>query len=185
MAISFVGASVIWRFIYAYRPLGDEQIGLLNAIIVSLGFEPVGWLVERSVNNFALIIIMIWLYTGFAMVILSAAIKGIPQDIVEAARIDGANSWQIFWRITIPMIRSTILVVSTTIIILVLKIFDIVFVMTGGNNGTEVIASRMIKEMFNYRNFGRGSAIAIILLLLIIPVMISNIRRFQTQEKLR
>ena len=185
MAISFVGASVIWRFIYAYKPLVDEQIGLLNAIIVSLGFEPVGWLVERSVNNFALIVIMIWLYTGFAMVILSAAVKGIPEDVIEAARIDGANSWQIFWRITIPMIRSTILVVSTTIIILVLKVFDIVFVMTGGNNGTEVIASRMIKEMFNYRNFGRGSAIAIILLLLIVPVMISNIRRFQTQEKLR
>ncbi len=185
MAISFVGASVIWKFMYAYKPAGDEQIGWLNFIMVNLGFEPVGWLVERSFNNLALIAIMIWLYTGFCMVILSAAVKGIPEDIIEAARIDGANSWQIFWRITIPMIRSTILVVSTTVIILVLKVFDIVFVMTGGNQGTEVIASRMIKEMFNFRNFGRGSAIAVILLLLIIPVMIGNIRRFRAEEKLR
>ncbi len=185
MAISFVGASVIWKFIYAYKPAGDDQIGLLNAVVVSLGFEPVGWLVERSVNNFALITIMIWLYTGFCMVILSAAVKGIPEDVIEAAKIDGANSWQIFFRITIPMIRSTILVVSTTVVILVLKVFDIVFVMTGGNQGTEVIASRMIKEMFNFRNFGRGSAIAVILLILIIPVMIGNIRRFRAQERLR
>ncbi|MBD2652208.1 sugar ABC transporter permease [Synechocystis sp. FACHB-383] len=185
MAISFVGASVIWKFVYAYRPAGTEQIGLLNAIVTSLGFAPVGWLVERSVNNFALIAIMIWLYTGFCMVILSAAVKGIPDDVIEAARIDGANSWQIFWRITIPMIRSTLLVVSTTMVILVLKVFDIVFVMTGGNQGTEVIASLMIKEMFNYRNFGRGSTIAVILLLLIVPVMITNVRRFKAQEKLR
>ncbi len=185
MAISFVGASVIWKFMYAYKPAGDEQIGWLNFIMVNLGFEPVGWLVERSFNNLALIAIMIWLYTGFCMVILSAAVKGIPEDIIEAARIDGANSWQIFWRVTIPMIRSTILVVSTTVIILVLKVFDIVFVMTGGNQGTEVIASRMIKEMFNFRNFGRGSAIAVILLLLIIPVMIGNIRRFRAEERLR
>ena len=185
MAISFVGASVIWKFIYAYKPAGDEQIGLLNFIMVSLGFEPVGWLVERSVNNFALIAIMIWLYTGFCMVILSAAVKGIPQDVIEAARMDGANSWQIFWRITIPMIRSSILVVSTTVVILVLKVFDIVFVMTGGNQGTEVIASRMIKELFNFRNFGRGSAIAVILLILIIPVIVGNIRRFRAEERLR
>lgn len=185
MAISFVGASVIWKFVYNYQPAGQPQIGLLNAIITNFGFEPVGWLVQRSVNNFALIAIMIWLYTGFCMVILSAAVKGIPKDVIEAAKIDGANSWQIFWRITIPMIRSTLLVVSTTMVILVLKVFDIVFVMTGGNQDTEVIASLMIKEMFNYNNFGRGSAIAVVLLILIIPVMITNIRRFRTQEKLR
>lgn len=162
MAISSIGASVIWKFIYAYKPVEDDQIGLLNAIVVNLGFEPIGLLVERSVNNFALIAIMIWLYTGFCMIILSAAVKGIPEDIIEAAKIDGANSWQIFWRITIPMIRSTILVVSTMMIILVLKVFDIVFVMTRGNQGTEVIASRMIKEIFNFRDFGRGNAIAVI-----------------------
>jgi alpha-glucoside transport system permease protein len=180
-----VGASVIWKFIYAYRPEGAEQIGLLNAILVSFGFEPVGWLVEKSVNNFALIAIMIWLQTGFALVILSAAVKGIPKDVIEAAKIDGANQFQIFWRVIIPMISSTILVVTTTIVILVLKVFDIVFVMTAGNQGTEVIASIMIKQMFNYRNFGRGSAIAVVLLLVIIPVIIGNIRRFATQEKLR
>jgi alpha-glucoside transport system permease protein len=185
MAISFVGASVIWKFIYAYRPEGSEQIGLLNALLVTLGFEPVGWLVEKSVNNFALIAIMIWLQTGFALVILSAAVKGIPKDIIEAAKIDGANELQIFWKIIIPMISSTILVVATTIVILVLKVFDIVFVMTAGNQGTEVIASIMIKQMFNYRNFGRGSAIAVVLLLVIIPVIISNIRRFARQEKIR
>lgn len=182
MAISFVGASVIWRFMYAYQPPGVDQIGLLNAIVVALGFEPIGWLVNKTVNNFALITIMIWLQTGFAMVLLSSAVKGIPKDVIEAARIDGANELQIFWRITIPMISSTIVVVSTTIIVLVLKVFDIVFVMTGGNLDTDVIASRMIKEMFNFRNFGRGSAIAVILLLAVIPVMVANIRRFQQQE---
>ena len=185
MAISFVGASVIWRFIYDYRPAGADQIGLLNAVFTGLGFEPIGWLVERSINNFALIAIMIWLQTGFCMVLLSAAVKGIPNEIIEAARIDGANEFQIFWRVIIPMIRSTIVVVSTTIIILVLKVFDIVFVMTAGNQGTEVIASRMIKEMFNFRDYGRGSAIAVILLLAVIPVMVVNIRRFREQEAIR
>ena len=182
MAISFVGASVIWRFVYAFRPVTVEQIGLLNAIVTSFGFEPVGWLVERSINNFALIAIMIWLYTGFCMVLLSSAIKGIPTELFEAARIDGANEFQIFWRITIPYVRSTIAVVATTVIILVLKVFDVVWVMTGGNQGTEVLASRMIKEMFNFRDFGRGSAIAVILFILVVPVIITNIRRFQQQE---
>ncbi len=182
MAISFVGASVIWRFIYAYNPPGVDQIGLLNAIAVALGFEPVGWLVSKAINNFALIAIMIWLQTGFCMVLLSSAIKGIPQDVLEAARIDGANELQIFWRITIPMIRSTILVVTTTLVVMVLKVFDIVFVMTGGNLDTDVIASRMIKEMFNFRHFGRGSAIAVVLLLAVIPVMVVNIQRFRQQE---
>ncbi len=182
MAISFVGASVIWRFIYAYRPLGSEQIGLLNAIVVSLGFEPVGWLVNRGINNFALIVIMIWLQTGFCMVLLSSAVKGVPDDVIEAARVDGASELQIFRRITVPMIMPTVTVVATTVVVLVLKVFDIVFVMTGGNLNTDVIASRMIKEMFNFRNFGRGSAIAVILLIAVIPVMVANIRRFRQQE---
>lgn len=185
MAISFVGASVIWRFVYAFRPAGIDQIGLLNALYTAFGQEPVGWLVERSINNFALIVIMIWLQTGFCMVLLSAAVKGIPNEIIEAARMDGASELQIFWRIIIPMIRSTIVVVSTTITILVLKIFDIVFVMTAGNQGTEVIASRMIKEMFNFRDYGRGSAIAVILLIAVIPVMVVNIKRFREQEAIR
>jgi alpha-glucoside transport system permease protein len=182
MAISFVGASVIWRFMYAYKPPEVEQIGLLNALVTSLGFEPVGWLVDKSINNFALIIIMIWLQTGFCMVLLSSAVKGIPQDIIEAARMDGANELQIFWRIIIPTISSTITVVATTVIVLVLKVFDIVFVMTAGNLDTDVIASLMIKQMFTFRHFGRGSAIAVILLLTVIPIMVANIRRFKQQE---
>ena len=182
MAISFVGASVIWRFIYAYRPVGSEQIGILNALATSVGLEPVGWLVNRGLNNFALIVIMIWLQTGFCMVLLSSAVKGVPDDVLEAARVDGANEIQIFRRIIVPMIMPTVTVVATTVVVLVLKVFDIVFVMTGGNLQTDVIASRMIKEMFNFRNFGRGSAIAVILLIAVIPVMVANIRRFRQQE---
>ena len=182
MAISFVGASVIWRFIYAYRPVGSEQIGVLNAIVVSLGFEPVGWLVNRGLNNFALIAIMIWLQTGFCMVLLSSAVKGVPDDVLEAARVDGASEIQIFRRIIVPMIMPTVTVVATTVVVSVLKVFDIVFVMTGGNLQTDVIASRMIKEMFNFRNFGRGSAIAVILLIAVIPVMVANVRKFRQQE---
>ena len=182
MAISFVGASVIWRFVYAFKPAGSDQIGLLNALVVSLGFEPIGWLVDRNLNNFALIAIMIWLQTGFCMVLLSSAVKGIPKDVLEAARIDGASELQIFRRVIIPMIMPTVTVVTTTTVVLVLKVFDIVFVMTGGNLDTDVIASRMIKEMFNFRNFGRGSAIATLLLFAVIPVMVANIRRFRQQE---
>lgn len=182
MAISFVGASIIWRFIYAYRPIGADQIGMLNAIVVFLGFEPVGWLVNRGINNFALIAIMIWLQTGFCMVLLSSAVKGVPNDVIEAARVDGAGEVQIFRRIIVPMIMPTVTVVATTVVVLVLKVFDIVFVMTGGNLQTDVIASRMIREMFNFRNYGRGSAIAVILLLAVIPVMVANIRRFRQQE---
>ncbi|MEO0396926.1 MAG: sugar ABC transporter permease [Cyanobacteria bacterium P01_A01_bin.137] len=182
MAISFVGASVIWRFVYAYKPVGSDQIGLLNALVVTLGFEPIGWLVDRNLNNFALIAIMIWLQTGFCMVLLSSAVKGIPKDVLEAARMDGASELQIFRRVIIPMIMPTVTVVTTTTVVLVLKVFDIVFVMTGGNLDTDVIASRMIKEMFNFRNFGRGSAIATLLLFAVIPVMVVNIRRFRQQE---
>jgi len=177
MAISFVGASIIWKFVYAFRPAGSPQIGLFNGIVTALEAEPVGWLVERPLNTFALILIMIWLQTGFCLVILSAAVKAVPPEITEAARLDGANEWQLFWRITFPLIRPTVWVVITTVVVAVLKIFDIVFVMTGGNLGTEVIASRMIKEMFTYRNLGHGSAIAVILLLAVIPVMVANIRR--------
>lgn len=184
-AISFVGASVIWRFVYAYKPANVPQIGLLNAAIVALGGQPIGWLVDTAVNNFALIAVGVWLQTGFCMVILSAALKAIPREILEAARVDGASEWRIFWQITVPMIGSTIAVVATTVIINALKAFDIVFVMTNGTRGTEVIANRMYKEMFSFLNFGRASAIAVILLLAIVPVMAANIRRFQAQEEMR
>ncbi len=186
MAISFVAASVIWRFMFEFRPAGMPQIGLLNALLSNVpGFQPVAWLVNTRVNNFALIGVGIWVWTGFCMVILSAALKSIPIEILEAARIDGASEWRIFWRIILPMMRTTILVVATTMVIIVLKVFDIVYVMTNGNLGTEVIANRMYKEMFNYHHFGRASAIAVILLLAVIPVIALNVKRFRAQEALQ
>lgn len=184
MAISFVGAGVIWKFVYSYRPAGVAQIGVLNAILSNFkNFEPVGWLVNKGTNNFALIFVGIWIWVGFCMVILSASYKGIPKELLEAARVDGANEIQVFWRIIIPMMKPTIAVVTTTMIINVLKVFDVVYVMTNGQFDTEVIANRMYKEMFQFHNFGRASAIAVILLLVIIPMMIINVRRFRRQER--
>jgi len=185
MVISFVGASVIWRFIYAFKPAGVSQIGLLNGILTAVGQDPIGWLVNKATNNFSLIAVGIWLQTGFCMIVLSAALKGIPKEIIEAAQVDGANEWHVFRKILIPMISSTIAVVGTTVVINVLKVFDIVFVLTGGNRDTEVMANRMYKEMFSFLNFGRASAIAVILLMAIIPVMAVNIHRFQEQEATR
>ncbi|MCL0065588.1 sugar ABC transporter permease [Dehalococcoidia bacterium] len=185
-AISMVGASVIWRFVYAFRPEGMAQIGLLNAIMVSVGREPVAWLIERPwINNLALIVVGIWIWTGFSMVILSAAYKNIPRSLAEAARIDGANEGQVFWRLTLPLLWPTVAVVGTIMIVFVLRMFDIVFVMTGGAFSTEVIANRMYSEAFSFFNYGRASAIAVILLLLISPIMIFNIRRFTRQEEAR
>lgn len=186
MAISMVGAGTIWKFVYAYRPAGAEQIGLLNAIVVGLGGQPIGWLIERPwINNFCLIVVGIWMWTGFCMVILSAAYKNIPQQLLEAARIDGASEWQTFWRVIFPLLKPTIAVVTTTMVVFVLKIFDIVYVMTNGNFSTEVLANRMYKEQFAFSNYGQAATIAVILLVLIIPMMIVNIRRFKHQEAIR
>lgn len=245
MAISFTAASIIWRFIYAYRPPNRPQIGLLNGLLESLStiandpianqilvgasilfggiaivlllfglrdrrylgpffaslvvvllaqfilaqggaFVPELWLSKQPwINNIALIIAGAWVWTGFCMVILSAAYKGIPAELMEAARIDGATEWQVFWKITIPFMLSTIAVVTTTIVIFVLKTFDIVYVMTGGNFGTEVLANTMIKTMYDFRDFEKASAIAVILLILIVPFIVINIRRFRAQEAMR
>ncbi len=184
MAISFVGAGVIWKFMYAYGST-QVQIGLLNAIVLALGGEPVSWLTEPQINTFALIVVGVWIWTGFCMTILAAALKGVSVEVLEAARVDGASEWVVFWRIMVPLIMPTITVVITTMIINVLKIFDIVYVMTGGNYGTEVIANRMYKEMYSYYNPGRASAIAVVLILVIIPAMIFNIQRFREQEEIR
>lgn len=182
-AISGVGVSVIWRFIYTYRPPHLNQIGVLNAIVVALGGQPRAWLIERPwVNNICLITVGIWMWTGFCMVIMSAAYKNIPRPLLEAARIDGANEWQIIRSVILPLLAPTASVVAITMVVQVLKIFDIIFVMTNGNFGTEVIANRMYKEMFNFNNYGRASAIAVTLLVLIIPFMFLNIRRFTAQE---
>ncbi|MEM9037165.1 MAG: sugar ABC transporter permease [Actinomycetota bacterium] len=187
MAISAVGASTIWLFIYFWRPAGRDQIGLLNAIWTGFGNDPASWL-QRSdfrLNTILLLIIMIWAQTGFAMVVLSSAIKGVPEDTLEAARIDGATESQIFWRITLPQIRSTVAVVFTTITIGVIKVFDIVFVMTGGNFDTDVIANRFVKELFDFRRFGQASAIVVFLMVVMIPIIVYNIRSFREQEMAR
>ncbi len=185
MAISFVAASVIWKLQYDYQPPAQPQTGTLNAIVVALGGQPVPWLVDRTTNNPALIWVGIWVWTGFCLVILSAGLKGIPTEIIEAARVDGANEWQVLRHVTIPMMGSTIAVVATTMVIYALKAFDIVYVLTNGNFNTDVVANRMYKEMFNYNNFGRASAIAVVLLAAIVPVMLFNIRRFRVQEEIR
>jgi alpha-glucoside transport system permease protein len=182
-AVSMVGASVVWKFVYAYRPAQLSQIGVLNAVVVALGGEPVGWLIQRPwINNMALIIVGIWIWTGFCMIILSAAYKNIPRELLESARMDGASEWKVFWRIIAPIMTPTLAVLATTMVVQVLKIFDIVFVMTNGAYSTEVIANRMYKEMYIFFNYGRASAIAVVLLLLIIPIMVFNIRRFTRQE---
>lgn len=176
LAISMAGAAVIWRFVYAWVPEGEEQIGVLNAIWTSFGNEPVAWLQLPPLNTLALIVIMVWLQTGFAMVVLSAALKGVPNEIIEAARMDGANERQLFFGIVVPMIRGTILAVATTIAIAILKVFDIVYVTTGGKFETEVLANRMFTELFTFRNFERASAIAVVLFLAVTPIIILNVR---------
>lgn len=183
MAISFIGAGVIWQFMYKIETGGGPQTGLLNAIIVALGGKPVAFMSTYPINDFMLMIVGVWLWAGFCMTILSAAIKGLPGEVIEAAQVDGANGWQTFWQIMIPLVMPTVVVVTTTMIINVLKIFDIVFVMTGGNYGTEVIANRMFKLIVT--DTGRSMAIAVVLIALMIPIMIFNIRRFNKQEELR
>jgi alpha-glucoside transport system permease protein len=182
MAISFVGAGVIWRFVYIYEPANQTQIGLLNAVLSIFKVGPQVWLINTSINNFSLIAVYVWMWTGFSMVIISAALKGIPEDVVEAASIDGASRWMMFWRITIPMIQPTLGVVATTMIINILKIFDVIYIMTGGNYNTDVVAVEFYNQLFNYSNYGLASALAILLLIVISPVMYINIRRLRSQE---
>ena len=182
MAISFIGAGVIWRFVYDIES-GGPQIGLLNAILVGLGGQPVAWLSNPYINNFSLMLVGVWLWAGFCMTIISAAIKGVPSEMLEAARVDGANEWQVFWQIMIPTIMPTLVVTTTTMAIIILKIFDIVFVMTGGDFGTEVIANRMFNLIVT--NAGRSTAIAVLLIVLTIPIMVFNIYRFRREEAAR
>ncbi|MEA3536023.1 sugar ABC transporter permease [Rhizobium sp. CC-YZS058] len=184
MAISFVGAAVIWKFIYDYRAAGSEQIGLLNAIVTAFGGEPQAWVTIPFWNSFFLMVILIWIQTGFAMVILSAALRGIPEETVEAAVIDGANGLQIFFKIMIPQIWGTIAVVWTTITILVLKVFDIVLAMTNGQWQTQVLANLMFDWMFRGGgDFGRGASIAVVIMVLVVPIMIWNIRNATREMK--
>ncbi len=185
MAISFVAAGVIWSVVYAYDPPGASQTGSLNAIVTGLGGNPVSWLRNGSTGTYALIVIGVWMWTGFCMVILSAGLKGISVELLEAARVDGANEWHVFRHIILPLLMPTIAVVSTTMIIIALKAFDIVYVTTNGNFNTDVLANRMYNELFNFSQFGRAAAIAIVLMLAITPILVANVRRFREQEAIR
>ena len=184
-AISFVGAGIIWKFVYEYRPASRDQIGLLNQILVWFGQDPVLWLQTPPVNTLLLIVVMIWVQTGFAVVVLSAAIKGIPTEQLEAADLDGTNGWQKFTNVTLPGIRGALVVVVTTISIATLKVFDIVRTMTGGNFETSVVANEMYTQAFRALEPGRGSALALILFVLVLPIVIYNIRVLRKQREIR
>lgn len=183
MAISFVGASIIWKFVYDFRGPDTEQIGLLNAVIMAFGGEPRALISIPFWNNFFLMIILVWIQTGFAMVILGAAIRGVPEDTLEASMMDGATQSQIFFKIVIPQIWPTIVVVWTTITILVLKVFDIVYAMTNGQWGSQVLANLMYNEMFRNANSGTASTVAVILMIAVLPVMIYNIRTANVSDQ--
>ncbi len=184
MAISFVGASIIWRFIYAAKPVGQDQIGLLNQIVVWFGGQPLQWLQNSPWNTLFLIIILIWVQTGFAMVVLSAAIKGVPAEQMEAAALDGTNAWQRFTNVTVPGIRSSLIVVLTTISIASLKVFDIVRTMTAGANNTSVIANEMYTQWKGFE-VGRSAAFAVVLFILVLPIVIYNARQIKAQREIR
>lgn len=186
MAISFVGASIIWSLVYEYRDPSQPQVGLLSQIAMWLGVEdPPNWLLLQPWNNYFLMIIMIWIQVGFAMVVLSAAIKAIPTEVVEAGELDGATGWKLFSKVTIPMIRPTLIVVWTTIMIAVLKIFDIVRTMTNGNFGTQVVANEMYAQAFVQFDVGRGSALAVVLFVAVIPLIAYNVYQLRKEREIR
>lgn len=185
MAISFVGAGIIWRFMYDFRGAGQTQRGLLNAIIVGFGGEPVRFLQDSPWNTFFLIVVLIWIQAGFAMVLISAAIKGIPIELIEAAKLDGTNPWQMFSKITVPTIRPTLVVVYTTITIATLKVFDITQTMTGAKFQTQVLANQMYDQSFTFGNAGLGSSTAVIIFILVIPIVVFNIRQMLKNKEVR
>jgi len=184
MAISFVGAAVIWKLVYDARPVGQDQIGVLNAIYMFFGgTEPKNWLTMIGLNNYLLMIVLVWIQTGFAMVILSAALRGIPEETVEAAIVDGANPFQVFFKIKVPQIMGTIVVVWTTITIVVLKVFDIVYAMTNGQWETQVLANYMYDKLFRANDWGVGSASDMIIMLLVSPILVWNVYNARKEMK--
>jgi alpha-glucoside transport system permease protein len=186
MAISFVGASIIWKFVYDYRDPAQPQTGLLSEIVMKLGWHnPPDWILSHPLNNFLLMVIMVWSQTGFAMVVLSAAIKAIPQDVIDAAKVDGARGLAMAFRITLPMIRTTLIVVLTTVMIITLKLFDIIRTMTGGNFGTEVLANEMYSQTFVNFDNGKGSALAVILFAGVLPLVAYNIVLLRRERQIR
>ncbi len=187
MAISMVGAATIWRFVYESRPAGTPQIGLFNAILAKFGVDPVAWLQlsQAHANSLLLMVIMIWSQVGFSMVLLSAAVKGVPEDTIEAGRIDGASEKRIFFNIVVPQIWPTVITVFITVLIGVMKVFDIVYVMTGSNFNTDVIGMRFWTELFTNGNNGYAAAIVVMLMIAIVPVMVYQVRNFRKQEAQR
>ena len=187
MAISGVAAGIIWRFVYEYRPdqQGIEQIGLANQLLVWLGFEPAQFLLNRPGNTFFIIVVMVWINAGFAMTVLSAAIKAIPDDITEAARLDGVSGFGMFRFVTVPSIRPALVVVLTTVAIGTLKVFDIVFIMTGGQFGTSVLANEFYSQSFRQFNQGLGASLAVLLFVLVIPIIVYNVRQLRLSEEIR
>jgi len=189
MAISMVGAGTVWRFLYAYLPEGDpkdptEQIGLQNAIVTAFGHDPVPWLEKSDLhfNSYLLMIMLLWAQVGFSMVLLSAAVKGVPTDTLEAARIDGASERQVFFRVVVPQIRGTLITVFITTLISVMKIFDIVYVMTNGNFNTNVLGNEFFNQLFTNFDNGKAAAIVVILMVAVIPIMFFQVRHFKTEE---
>ena len=200
MAISFVAAGVIWKFMFEFNP----NVGTFNAVAREAGLDPTAWLQDRGglqtwfttkgpdtwwgplqINNFSLILVATWMWTGFALVVISAGLKGISTEMLEAARVDGATEWQVFRRIIVPVLSPTLVVVTTTLVIQSLKVFDLVWVMSGGRFDTDVVATLFFKQAFVSRNFGVGAALAVTLLVAVLPVMMLSIRRFQFQEQIR
>jgi len=187
MAVSGVALAAIWGFVYEVRPAGEPQVGILNGVVTALGHDPVAWLQESTfkLNTFMLMVVLIWAQVGFSMVLLSAAIKGVPDDTLEAARIDGANEAQVFFRVVVPQIWSTVITVFVTTVINVMKVFDVVYVMTGGNFNTNVIAVRFFNELITNGNAGRAAAIVVVLVIAVIPLMIYQVRHFRAEEAAR
>ncbi|UVY85710.1 sugar ABC transporter permease [Brachybacterium sp. NBEC-018] len=184
MAISFVGAATIWGLVYAYNAPGSGQTGLLNAIVVALGGDPQPWyqLDTARLNSLLLMVILIWLQTGFAMVLLSSAIKAVPEDTIEAGRMDGASEARIFWQIIFPQVRATLLAVFITVLILVLKVFDVIYVTTNGLYSTDVIANLFFRKLFTDQQAGQASAVVVVLLILVLPILVYQVRSFRAQE---
>jgi alpha-glucoside transport system permease protein len=184
LPISAVAASIIWKFMFEFQPSGQVQTGTLNAALGTFGFEPIAWLINTTTNNFALIAVGVWTSTGFAMVIISAALKGISNELLEAARVDGANELQVLRKVVIPLLKPTLTVITTTMIITALKVFDIVYVLTSGAFGTDVIARQLFQRVAN-SDYGRAAAVGVVLLLAVTPVLLFNIRSFRQQEEIR
>ncbi|MBP2408835.1 alpha-glucoside transport system permease protein [Brachybacterium fresconis] len=184
MAISFVGAATIWALVYAYNSPGEAQTGLLNAIVTTLGGDPQPWyqIDTARLNSLALMVILIWLQTGFAMVLISSAIKGVPEDTVEAGRMDGASEIRVFWQIVFPQVRPTLIAVLITVLILVLKVFDLIYVTTNGLYNSDVIANLFFRKLFTDQQAGQASAIVVVLLILVVPILIYQVKSFRQQE---